>query len=272
VAVRERIIRFGENGRLVGMLATPGGSFASTAVLFFNAGIVHRVGAHRFNVKLARLLAARGAPSMRFDLSGLGDSAAAPPGQGFEAQAIADIRAAIDAFAAALARPARFAAIGMCSGADNAWRAALADERLAALVLLDPYAYENRRAKLQRMAAKAADPERWGRALGRLGRQDSLGQRPEEADASRPFPARAEFGAGLQSLTRRGVDMLILYTRFVEEQLARPEHFFDTFRDFDFNGRIEVGVDRGVDHTYTELSAQKAVFGRIADWLLGPRS
>jgi hypothetical protein len=40
----------------------------------FNMGANHRIGPRRINVKLARVLAARGVSSLRFDLGGVGDS------------------------------------------------------------------------------------------------------------------------------------------------------------------------------------------------------
>lgn len=267
---REKLIAFGDDDRLSGIvIAVPEPVADAAGVLLFNAGIVHRIGAHRLNVKLARRLAARGRPSLRFDLSGLGDSVQAPPGRGLEAQTLADIRAGADALAAA-AGVRRFVVIGMCSGADNGYRAALADERIKGLVLLDPYSYANRRAQIGRAASKALDLDRWKRAIARApapaGRREAAAE-TERVEDSRPYPPREAFGADLQRLAARGVAILILYTAYVREHLTRPAHFLETFSEFDFAGRLEVGVDQGVDHTYTELGAQRALIERIARWL-----
>lgn len=274
---RERLVQFGEDTGLSGILTVPNApDGAAPGALLYNAGIVHRIGAHRLNVKLARRLAAAGVASLRFDLSGLGDSTVARVGRALDAQSVVDIRAAADALAKAIGPQARrLVAIGMCSGADNAYCAALAEERLIGLVLLDPYAYESGRSKLERMAAKAIDPERWKRAIARA--VDGAQERPSPpvpnpADSSRPFPSRKTFGTDLQSLTSRGVDILVLYTAYVREQLTRPEHFFEVFSDFEFGGRLHVEVDGSVDHTYTEIKAQAALFERIAEWMAQRRT
>lgn len=264
---RERLVSFGDDKGLSGvLLAAPSADNPPPGVLLFNAGIVHRIGPHRLNVKLARRLAPLGRSSLRFDLSGLGDSAAARPGRGFEAQTMHDIRAAADALASA-AGVERFVVIGLCSGADNGCRAALADERISGLVLLDPYSYPNRRAQIERAASKAFDFNRWKRAIARAVAPVEPSVAAGEEDNSRPFPPREAFGADLARLAARGVDILILYTAFVREHLTRPEHFFETFADFDFAGRVEVDVDPGVDHTYTELAAQGALLARVEKWL-----
>ncbi|MGA8008355.1 MAG: alpha/beta hydrolase, partial [Thiomonas sp.] len=62
-------------------------------VLLFNAGVIHRVGAHRVNVKLARALAADGIATLRCDLHGMGDSLRADGRLSYKDQVVADLRA-----------------------------------------------------------------------------------------------------------------------------------------------------------------------------------
>ena len=76
---RERIVRFGPDQSLMGILTTPREARADAPhIVFVNAGIVHRVGPNRLYVDMARALAALGFPVLRFDLSGLGDSRMVP--------------------------------------------------------------------------------------------------------------------------------------------------------------------------------------------------
>ena len=80
--MRERAIQFGSHRGLVGIVttpdATPDAPRPTRAIVMANVGLHHRVGPYRLYVDLARRLAARGFAALRFDLSGLGDSAARP--------------------------------------------------------------------------------------------------------------------------------------------------------------------------------------------------
>ena len=75
--MRERAVRFGKTAKLVGIVAEPNPTEQSgtdkPAVLMLNSGILHRVGACRLHVKLARSLASEGHTVLRFDFSGIGD-------------------------------------------------------------------------------------------------------------------------------------------------------------------------------------------------------
>ena len=101
-----------------------------------NAGVIHRIGPHRFNVKLARALASQGAAVLRMDLSGQGDSGVHPQALPFQEQAIADLRAAMDHLQR-ICSVDRFVIAGICSGAFNGLATALVDERVAGLWMLE---------------------------------------------------------------------------------------------------------------------------------------
>ncbi len=75
--MRERPVTFGTSGGLMGVLTEPSPSCerrGAPTLLSWNVGINHRVGPYRILVDLSRDLAARGFASLRFDLSGRGDS------------------------------------------------------------------------------------------------------------------------------------------------------------------------------------------------------
>jgi hypothetical protein len=75
--VKERAHTFGSHQGLVGITCEPdaGPGLDLPGFIFFNIGLNHRVGPQRVQVELARALAVQGFASLRFDLSGLGDSA-----------------------------------------------------------------------------------------------------------------------------------------------------------------------------------------------------
>ena len=270
--MREQIIRFGDGDRISGILTATENVRAGPAVIFLNAGIVHRIGPNRLHVLLARAAAAAGFPALRFDMSGLGETPAAPPGLGYEEQAVADTRAAIMSLRNVLGeRPIVLA--GICSGADNAYLTALQEPRVRGLFLLDPYAYQSTGAKVSDLARRAQDPERWKRLAGRLvggGEEVPPVESTEEIhvdDNDRIAPPRDAFGRDLELLAGRDVRMLLRYSAAVRHLINAPDQFFRTFSDFDLRGHVEVQVLSDIDHTYTELSAQRELQDRLVSWL-----
>ena len=136
----EETLQFGEGGRLSGILTRPSVPVRDPPELpvcvFFNAGLLHRVGPHRLYVHLARDLSRMGFSSLRVDLAGKGDS---PPRPGLTDQqsVAADYDEILRVLESRLARVSLILA-GLCAGADNAIRLAPKDSRVVGLVLLDP--------------------------------------------------------------------------------------------------------------------------------------
>ena len=101
--VAERAMRFGDSGRLFGVLSEPASSGASDlAVVITNTGANCRVGPNRLGVTLARQLASRGHAVLRMDLGGIGDSAVAEgtsENDLYARHSIDDVRASIDVLA-----------------------------------------------------------------------------------------------------------------------------------------------------------------------------
>lgn len=143
-AARERALRFGGRGELVGILTEPAVSPATPrpGVIFINAGMVHRVGPNRLYVNLARHLAGRGFLSVRFDLSGIGDSPHRADGLPADESAVQETRAVMAALETAFG-VRRFVLAGLCSGAVTAFRSALGDPRVAGAVLLNPQGFHH---------------------------------------------------------------------------------------------------------------------------------
>jgi hypothetical protein len=104
--------------------------------VFFNAGLLHRVGPHRLYVRLARELSTMGFSSLRVDLAGRGDSPSRP-GLANQQSAAADYEEIVRVLDSRLAPGPRVLA-GLCSGSDHAIRLTPKDPRVVGLLLLDP--------------------------------------------------------------------------------------------------------------------------------------
>jgi exosortase A-associated hydrolase 1 len=123
------------DGRMVGIVSAPA-TPAARGVLIVVGGPQYRAGSHRQFTLLARSLAARGIPVMRFDYRGMGDSEGAA--RDFEAVGD-DLRAATDEFMAALPALREIVIWGLCDAASAALFYAHRDPRVRGLVLLNPW-------------------------------------------------------------------------------------------------------------------------------------
>ena len=268
--VRERPLQFGPDGHLVGVLTMPGSPEATpvrSTVIFLNAGVIHRVGPHRLHVNLARRLAACGVTSLRLDLSGIGDSRPVPGALSFRQSAVADATTAMDWLAAETGH-ARFVLFGLCSGADNALATAMADPRVAGLVLLAPPAYVTPRARLRKLMTRLRglrgprDVAAWagGGVLRRLGRSA-----PSEYVAGREVPPVAEYRAQLGTLVDRGVAILAVFSGDLRERYNHADQLFELFPEL--RGRIDRVHFPDANHVFTGLEAQAALMSTVTDWI-----
>jgi alpha-beta hydrolase superfamily lysophospholipase len=115
---------------------------AVLAAVLLNAGAMRRIGPNRMWVEIARRWAARGVPTLRIDLEGIGDADGdagrfSELAELYVPELVEQVRAALDA----LERQGiadRFVLMGLCSGAYWSFHAALQDERVAAALMLNP--------------------------------------------------------------------------------------------------------------------------------------
>jgi alpha-beta hydrolase superfamily lysophospholipase len=176
--VRETVISFDQPaGRLVGVLAEPLGDPAPMTVVLLNAGAQRRIGPNRMWVEMARRWAARGIPTLRLDLGGIGDAegdaSAYRSDAGFYVpEFVGQARAALDVLEAR-GLPRRFVLGGLCSGAYWSLYGAVEDERVAAALMLNPRALTwdseslviQARREAQALGRRLTNPRAWGRLV-----------------------------------------------------------------------------------------------------------
>jgi pimeloyl-ACP methyl ester carboxylesterase len=128
-----------ENG-LAGILCTPNHQSNQVIVVFCNAGRNPHIGWARSSVTLARRLAGEGIASLRFDLTGLGDS---PPMSDQPAEllyskaCIPQLKAVIDTLARRHGPDTKICLVGACSGGYLAFHESIDDARINCLVLVN---------------------------------------------------------------------------------------------------------------------------------------
>ncbi len=132
----ERAVVFPCHGdRLTGILHA-GTRGANVGIVIVVGGPQYRVGSHRQFVLMARQIAAAGFPVLRFDYRGMGDS----EGETRTFEAVDDdIRAAIDCLMRELPDLGNVVLLGLCDAASANVMYAPSDERVAGLILLNPW-------------------------------------------------------------------------------------------------------------------------------------
>jgi hypothetical protein len=272
----ERIARFGPDDHLIGIVTCPARPRSDApAFLMINAGVVHRIGPHRLHVKIARELAEDGIYSLRMDLSGLGDSV--PPVQAVKsgAQAIPDMQAAMAHVEATLGIR-RFIVFGLCSGAVNGYRLALADERIVGLLMFDGYVYPTLKTHLRRRHARfrtlswsalARKPAQWLFRKGSANPAIPTGE--ESEDSHLVVPTREEFTRTMDMLIARGTSVYLMYSGSFLEGHNYDAQLRDGFRGARFLEHIRYDYVPDIDHTATTLTTQRKLIAAVRDWVQG---
>jgi hypothetical protein len=276
--VRERAVTFGSHGGLIGILCEPdgGGRAGAPAVLMFNVGLNHRVGPGRLHVELARELARRGFPSLRFDVSGLGDSEPRRDSQlGDVERAALDLSEAMD-FLQRRIGAAGFVLSALCSGTDAAHVIALRDPRVLGAVFMDGYAYPTSGYHLRRVLQKlgwAFAPFRWRRFLRR--RRRRLQGQAADADAQtgapepvfdRSYPPLDDFRRDVDTMVARGVQLLFVYTGEAWFFNHRSQ-FLPMLGWRALPPDVTVDTWPAADHSFSTLAARRALVRRVGEWL-----
>jgi hypothetical protein len=148
LAIRETPFEFEFAGELLsGVLTEPVASSVEVGLcaILLNPGAVRRIGHHRMWVEVARRWAARGVSTLRLDVLGVGDSDGAEDlyaaRTSFQRHELAkQVIAACDELERR-GLPGRFIVGGLCSGGYWGLHAALADERVRGLLLVNLLAF-----------------------------------------------------------------------------------------------------------------------------------
>jgi len=259
--------RFGATGHLVGITGIPDPALTTrgVGVIVLNAGLVQRVGPFRLHVSLTRRLNACGYATLRFDLSGLGDSGVDGNLRSRQEQVSADISAAMRLLASH-AGCTRFVLMGLCSGAANAHSAAREHAEVVGAVFLDGYAYPTYGFRMRHYFAKLihASPGRLIKAIFRR-------IRPRSRVAADPlfevgFPPRREVASDLFAMLGRGLNLLFIFSGGASSYFNHPRQFRECYGAIALHPGIEVRYFDWADHTYVLGSDRVMLVDAIAEW------
>jgi len=210
---------------------------------------------------------------MRLDFCGLGYSLDPPSHEDELANATSDIDAAIKQLQEHY-QLEQFSLVGLCSGADNAFRIALKRPQIKGLILLDCYAYTNLRNRVNHYLQRIFRLSIWvdwvkskfAKKRPKFGGSRSLA----EAEGRRDLwevnqPSLPEFRKGLSDLVARDTQLLFVYSGGAvaynyEGQLKAtvPEAR---------NQQVSVVHYPNADHTYILSDDRKQMIDRVTSWI-----
>ncbi len=175
-----------------------------------------------------------------------------------------------------LAPAARFVLFGVCSGADNSLATALADDRVAGIVLVDPPTYPTRRSQLRHLRERVRDQggarkvARW--AFGVVEREvriklATLGRSvPDDPPSEgRELPPPEVFGQQLAALLDRGVKIFCVFSGIHQARYNRADQLFELFPAL--RGRLDHTYYPLANHTFTELDQQADLIDAVTGWI-----
>lgn len=279
---REKAIRFGPSGALLGILTEPsaGRPADGRGLVLLNAGLLHRVGPSRLHVQIARRMAAAGFVSLRFDFSGIGDSEARRDGLAFEHSAVLEVQDAMNHLASAK-QVREFTLFGLCSGADGAFLTAVADARVRHLIQLDPWIYHTWKYAPVKLWRKMQNRASWVKLLngeglrrraaalfGAAGPGAAADENVVVSHYSREFPPKAQVEHQLRELVGRGVRMLHVFSGGMPESVSYEAQYRECFAGVDFGTLLTVRYERTAEHIFSALHHQRLVVEATEQWLL----
>lgn len=233
----EEVIQFGNDNNLIGIITEPTiRDPLKPVVLILNSGALHRTGACRNSVLLARAIANDGLSSFRFDYYGIGDSGF---GGTTEENALTPKQEIFDAMDELEKKigPLKFVVHGLCSGARDALSSALNDDRIIAISQIDSYSYQNKGYFLRRLLSFLTRPSAWLNAIKvRITKNNPIKELDEtfETQVWPEYPPRQEVENAYQKLVDKKTKMLIVYTGSWSDTYNYENQFFDLFSKVQF--------------------------------------
>lgn len=266
--MRERCFTFGADLSLVGVHTEPDPARhrpGAPTVVVANVGLNHRVGPFRLWVELARELADAGIATLRFDLSGQGDSAPRRDTRPDLVRAADDMSEALD-FLSQKFGAHRFALVGLCSGVDQIHAVALRDPRVVGAAHLDGYAWPTLRFRLRWHLWRRLQPRTWRLAL--LRRADRLLGGPRargevEEIYVREYPDPSGFARDLAHLLERGTRLIFIYAGESEHCFNHDDQFFDMLGRRPELRQVELERMPLADHVFSAPADRAVLVARL---------
>ena len=257
----------GTHGDVFGIVSRdPSAGPGPLALLLLSSGALPHTGPNRAWVELARRWAARGIPTVRLDLPGIGEAGGNDPElvtdeSTYESWRVDDVRSVLNQLQAAGISD-RFVLAGLCSGANCSLHGALADTRVCGAVLINLFLVTWSAELIAERVRRAAIADGFPNA--RVRSLDCPAARRQVADAIAAFDRLRERGTEVLALFG---EQEALYEEFARqgllEQLGRwPNLWLERIpsRDQMFRAQwlqrhVHERVDKALERIWARLPA-----------------
>ena len=272
--MKESVFTIGKSTQLVGVLTEAEAKSTSEhkpTVLILNSGLLGRIGPFRLHVQLARQLAKTGYNAFRLDLSGIGDSERHNDNRSNEEKHLSDIKEVMD-FLEKEIDAEKFIIMGICTGAVNAHKTMLHDNRALAAVCIDGYIYKTCKYYINYYLPKIFSAQIWLNHINDLYNRifNKTENKIVEDDDKKlnyrwELPPKEETETELQKFIDKNTHLFCIYTSTwacnYSNQLA------DAFPSLKFGNNIQSVYLSDATHTFPVPEDRKALIETISEWL-----
>jgi dienelactone hydrolase len=230
---------------------------APAALLLLSSGALPHTGPNRAWVEIARRWAARGIPAARVDLPGIGEAGGEDPElrsdeSTYEDWRVEDVQGLLNELQArGIAE--RFVLGGLCSGANCSLRGALADSRVAGVLLINLFLVSWSAELVAERVRRAAIADSLSDAS--LRSLDCSAARRQVADASAAF----------DKLRGRSTDVLLLFGE--QEALYQEFARHALLGELDRWPNVQLEQIPSRDQMFRAQWLQRHVHDRVDEWL-----
>jgi pimeloyl-ACP methyl ester carboxylesterase len=227
-------------------------------------------------------LAIAGFTVLRFDFSGIGESEKRNDALPRQEHTICEAKAAMDLLAANYGVE-NFLLLGICSGADDAFRVALVDNRVVGALLVEPFMFRSRGFALDSIKGKLLHPAYWMRLMRRAAeaawsrllschRPRTSSTPLEDESHAWVMPQPERIVEDLHTLASQGVALLLVYAppgpaEYNYRTILEPE-----VKALGLDALIRMHTFTGSNHTLSPLHHQAQLAEMAVEWGLAVAS
>ncbi|MES1950902.1 alpha/beta superfamily hydrolase [Salinisphaera sp. S4-8] len=269
--MHETPLVFGHESHLVGILCEPDTPVAGPrpGVLFLNAGLEHRVGPRGLSVAVARALADAGFASLRFDYAGMGESR--KPQRPLAADRAEELQIECACAADLLEKQAGCRGVvlfGLCSGADDAHRVALANDAVVGMIQIDGHAAITAGFKWRYVTQRLVSPRRWQNWFERkFGPATDADHAVIEGVDFFEMPDRDTLAREVATLIARDVRLFYAYSGATHSYYNHAGQLRNALADVETGDHLSERFLPSADHTFSRNAERMRLIEAVIAWL-----